>query len=72
MRQRNDAVEQNALDEAIRYISKLVEDRVRHGHFRASIFCEIGSHGARFLVVESGTSERFVIPLKKYGGGDNQ
>ena len=48
--------------EVIDYLEGLVTDGLRHGFFRCSISCQVGTGGRRDLVIEAGKSHKFTIP----------
>lgn len=50
------------LREALEWISQIVLDGLRHGHFRCAINSAIGKNNRRDLVIEAGKSHKFTIP----------
>lgn len=50
------------VNEVLDRLEGLVVDGLRHGFFRCSIACEIGTGRRRDLVIEAGKSHKFTIP----------
>jgi hypothetical protein len=48
--------------EAFERLVQIVQDGLRHGHFRCAISSAIGKGNRRELVIEAGKSHRFTIP----------
>jgi hypothetical protein len=48
--------------EALRRLVDVVQDGLRHGHFRCAISSGIGKNNRRELVIEAGKSHKFTIP----------
>jgi hypothetical protein len=48
--------------EALERLVEVVQDGLRHGHFRCAISSGIGKNNRRELVIEAGKSHKFTIP----------
>jgi hypothetical protein len=48
--------------EAFEHLVQIVQDGLRHGHFRCAISIAIGKGNRRELVIEAGKSHKFTIP----------
>jgi hypothetical protein len=50
------------LREAFERLVQIVQDGLRHGHFRCAISSSIGKNNRRELFIEAGKSHKFNIP----------
>jgi hypothetical protein len=48
--------------EALKRLVEIVQDGLRHGHFRCAISSDIGRNNRRELIIEAGKSHKFTIP----------
>ena len=52
-------------DEAMRCLTRVVVDGLKHGFFECSVTSEIAQGAKRVLVVRAGKSHRFHIPMEE-------
>jgi hypothetical protein len=65
----SDREPQTKLEAALEQIANIVSDGVEHGFFEIRIHGEIGRNQRRELVIQSGKSHKFFIPVEELSRG---
>ncbi len=56
---------QTKLESALNQLANIVSDAVAHGFFEIRISGEIGKNQRRELLIQAGTSHKFIIPVEE-------